>query len=87
MISYKELLIALIGGAIENKYGLEVLEISSDVIFREDKDDPDFVDFSMTVKMMDNKDYFAKVYRVKGFLSYMDSDITVVTRKFLADCL
>ncbi len=54
---------------------------------REDKDDPDFVDFSMTVKMVDNVDYIARVYRVKGFLLYMDRDITVVTRKFLADCL
>lgn len=87
MINYRELVLTLIGGAIEEKYGVEVVEILDGDHFREDKDDSDFVDFSMTVKMIDNVDYTARVYRVKGFLSYMDSDITVVTRKFLADCL
>lgn len=87
MCNYRELLLTLIGGAIEEKYGVEVIEILSGEMFRVDKDDPDFVDFSMTVKMVDNNDYNARVYRVKGFLSYIDRDITVVTRKFLADCL
>lgn len=87
MCNYRELLLTLIGGAIEDKYGVQVIEIFSGETLRADKDDPDFVDFSMTVKMVDNSDYNARVYRVKGFLSYMDRDITVVTRKFLADCL
>lgn len=87
MCNYRELLLTLIGGAIEDKYGVEVIEILAGESLRADKDCPDFVDFSMTVRMVDNSDYNARVYRVKGFLSYMDRDITVVTRKFLADCL
>ncbi len=87
MVNYREMILAIIAGAIETRYGVEVDEILDGARFREDEDDPNFVDFSMTVRMVDNVDYTARVYRVKGFLSYMDRDVTVVTRKFLADCL
>ena len=86
MVNYREMLLTLIAGAIEEKYGVEVDAIVDGARFREDEDDPNFVDFSMTVRMVDNVDYTARVYRVKGFLSHMDR-VMVVTRKFLADCL
>ena len=85
MVNYREMLLTLIGGDIERKYHVEVVEILSDVIFKEDKDDQDYIDFSMTVRMMDEKDYEIRPYRVYGFISYLSRDIIIGERRLLAD--